>query len=323
MRAAVHDRYGGPQVLRVEEVAKPEPADDEVRVQVLASSVTRSDTGLRSAEYWFARAITGIRRPRQRITGMEFAGVVDAIGASVTRFHVGDAVFGIRAGANAEYLCVRERGVVAHKPAGMTFEEAGAIADGACTAMAFLRQAALQPGQRVLVYGATGSIGTATLQLARNLGAEVTAACEAEYAQLAQSLGATTVIDYRLVDVTLDERRYHVILDAVGKLSAWRARRALEPGGVYLTAGSAGSVLPVLVLSLVTRGARTRRVRLGMAEYRNEDLVTLKRLIDGGAYRAVIDRSYPLEDVVEAHRYVDTLRKIGNVVLVVRDEAAP
>jgi NADPH:quinone reductase-like Zn-dependent oxidoreductase len=323
MRAATHDRYGGPEVLHVEEVAKPEPADDEVRVEVHASSVTRTDTGLRSAEYWFARAFTGLRRPKRRIAGMEFAGVIEAIGASVTTFDVGEAVFGIKSGANAEYLCVQERGVLAPMPADMTFEEAAAVADGALTAMAFLRQAALRPDQRVLVYGATGSIGTAALQLARHLGAEVTAACEAEHADLASSLGATTVVDYRLVDVTSDERRYHVILDAVGELSAWQARRALEPGGVYLTAGSAGSVLPVLVLWLVTRWIGTRRVRLGVAEYRNEDIVTLTGLIDRGAYRAVVDRSYPLEDVVEAHGYVDTHRKIGNVVLVVRGEAAP
>jgi len=323
MRAATHDRYGGPEVLRVEDVARPEPAQDEVRVRVHASSVTRSDTGLRSAEYWFARAFTGLRRPKRRIAGMEFAGVIEAIGASVTTFHVGEAVFGIKAGANAEYLCVQQRGVLAPMPADMTFEEAAAVADGALTAMAFLRQAALQPDQRVLVYGATGSIGTAALQLARHLGAEVTAACEAEHADLARSLGATTVLDYRLLEVTSDERRYHVILDAVGKLSAWQARRALEPGGVYLTAGSAGSVLPVLVLWLVTRWIGTRRVRLGVAEYRNEDIVTLTGLIDRGAYRAVVDRSYPLEDVVEAHRYVDRHRKIGNVVLVVRGEAAP
>ena len=161
-------------------------------------------------------------------------------------------------------------------PADMTFEEAAAVADGALTAMAFLRQAALQPNQRVLVYGATGSIGTAALQLAQHLGAEVTAACEAEHADLARSLGATTVLDYRLVDVTSGERRYHVILDAVGKLSAWRARRALVPAGVSFTAGSAGSLLPVLVLSLVTRGTRRRRVRLGVPQYRREDLVALQ-----------------------------------------------
>ena len=232
MRAATHDRYGGPEVLRVEEVAKPEPADDEVRVKVQASSVTRTDTGLRSAEYWFARAFTGLRRPKRRIAGMEFAGVIEAIGASVTTFHVGEAVFGIKSGANAEYLCVQERGVLAPMPADMTFEEAAAVADGALTAMAFLRQAALQPNQRVLVYGATGSIGTAALQLARHLGAEVTAACEAEHADLARSLGATTVLDYRLVDVTSAERRYHVILERLGSC------RPGEPGARSCPLGS-------------------------------------------------------------------------------------
>lgn len=320
MRAVVLDRYGPPEVLRLEDVVRPLPADDEVRVSVIASTVTRSDTGFRAAEYWFARAFTGLRRPRQRIAGMELAGVVEATGAKVTRFRVGDEVFGIRSGANAEEVCVREDGVLAHKPAGMTFEEAAAIPDGACTALAFLRQAGLQPGQRLLVYGASGSIGTAAVQLARHLGADVTAVCDTRHVELVRSLGAGTVIDYTRDDFTAGGRRYHVILDAVGKLPAWRSRRSLEPGGVYLSAGSPESVLPVIVLSLLTRLVGTRRIRLGMAAYRSEDLRLLGELVDAGAYRAVIDRRYRLEDVVEAHRYVDTQQKRGNVVLVVRDD---
>jgi NADPH:quinone reductase-like Zn-dependent oxidoreductase len=322
MRAVVHDRYGPPEVLRLEEVDRPVLKDDEVLVSVHASSVTRSDTGLRGSEYWFARAFTGLRRPTQRIAGMELAGVVEAAGAAVTRFRVGDEVFGIRSGANAEYVCVREDGVLAHKPAGMTFEEAAAVVDGACTALAFLRQAGLQGGHRLLVYGASGSTGTAAVQLARHLGADVTAVCDTRHLEPVRSLGAHRVIDYQREDFTASGRTYDIVLDAVGMLSPWRSRRSLEPEGVYLTAGSAGSVLSVLVLSVLTRWIGTRRVKLGMVEYRNEDLRFLKELIEGGGYRAVIDRSFPLEDVVEAHRYVDTHLKTGNVVLIVRRDPA-
>jgi NADPH:quinone reductase-like Zn-dependent oxidoreductase len=319
MRAVVHDRYGPPEVLLVVEIDRPVPKDDEVLVRVFASSVTRSDTGLRGAEYWFARAFTGLRRPRQRIAGMELAGVVEGIGAAVTRFRVGDEVFGIRSGANAEYVCVREDGVLAHKPAGMTLEQAAAVADGACTALSFLRQAGLQEGHHLAVYGASGSIGTAAVQLARHLGADVTAVVDTRHVELMRSLGAHRVVDYTREDFMANGRPYDVVLDAVGTLSAWRARRSLAPRGVYLTAGSAGSVLSVLALSLVTRPIGGRRIRLGMVEYRNEDLRFLKALIEEGGYRAVIDRSFPLEDVVEAHRYVETRQKTGNVVLTVRD----
>jgi NADPH:quinone reductase-like Zn-dependent oxidoreductase len=322
MKAAVHDRYGPPEVMRLEDVERPAPKDDEVLVRVCASTVTRSDTALRSAEYWFTRAFTGLRWPKQRIAGMELAGIIEAAGTAVTRFQVGDEVFGIRSGANAEYVCVRERGVLAHKPADITFEEAAAVPDGACTALAFLRQAGLEQSQRLLVYGASGSIGTAAVQLGRHFGANVTAVCDARHQELVRSLGAGTVIDYRREDFTANGLTYDIILDAVGKLSAWRSRRSLKPGGVYLTAGSAGSLLGVLVLSLLTRLVGSRRIKLGMAEYRGEDLRFLKELIDRGGYRAVIDRSYPLEDVVEAHRYVDTHQKTGNVVLTVRNDCA-
>jgi NADPH:quinone reductase-like Zn-dependent oxidoreductase len=318
MRAVVHDRYGPPEVLHIEDVERPVPADDEVLVRVHASTVTRSDTGLRSAEYWFARAITGVRRPRQRIAGMEFAGVVEAVGAAVAGFRVGDEVFGIRAGANAEYVCVREHRALAPKPAALGFEEAAAIPDGACTALVFLRQAGLRPGHRLLVYGASGSIGTAAVQLGRHLGAEVTAACDEARAELVRSLGAGTVIDYRREDVTAGGPRYDVIVDAVGRLSAWRARRSLVPGGAYLTAGSPEGMLPVLALALLTRLFGTRRVLLGVTAYRNEDLRLVAELVEAGSYRAVIDRRYALEQVVEAHRYVDLGQKTGNVVLLVR-----
>jgi NADPH:quinone reductase-like Zn-dependent oxidoreductase len=196
------------------------------------------------------------------------------------------------------------------------------VADGACTALTFLRQAGLENGHRLLVYGASGSIGTAAVQQAKHAGAHVTAVVDTRHLELARSLGASSAIDYQRDDFAANGCTYDIVLDAVGKLSAWRSRRPLSPGGVYLTAGSAGWVLSVLVLSLLTRWIGTRRVKLGMVAYRNEDRCFVKELIEGCGYRAVVDRSFPLEDVVEAHRYVETQQKTGNVVLTVRRDHA-
>jgi NADPH:quinone reductase-like Zn-dependent oxidoreductase len=321
LRAVVIDRYGPPEVLRVEDVERPIPKEDEVLVRVHATTVTRTDTGLRSAEYGFTRPFTGLRRPRQRIPGIELAGVVEEAATAVTELVVGDRVFGIGSATNAEFVRVRASGALAHMPSNLSFAEAAAIADGGCTALAFLEQVRAVRGQRILIYGASGSIGTAAVQLAKHLGAVVIAFCGADGMDVVRSLGADDVFDFRERDVTEGGETYDVIVDAVGKLSAMRARRALTPKGVYTTAGSPGSLGRVLALSLVTKITGTRRVRLGLARYRREDLLFLKGLVEAGAYRPVIDRSYALEDVVEAHRYVDTQQKIGNVVLTVDDTA--
>ena len=317
MRAVVLDRYGPPEVLRLEDVERPVPKDDEVLVKVHATTVNRTDTGLRSAEYFVARIFTGPRRPRRTILGTELAGEVEAVGAAVTEFNVGERVFGIGSGTNAEFVCVSERGVLAHMPAGMTFDEAAGVCDGGCTALSFLRQVRLGAGQRILVYGASGSIGTASVQLARHLGAEVTAVCDTGDVEVVRSLGAHHVIDRLQDDFTTNGQTYDVILDAVGKLSPAESRGSLNAGGTYLTAGSPGSIGRVLLLGLLTTFS-SRKVRLGIARFRKEDVRFLKQLIEVGEYRAVIDRSYPLEDMVEAHRYVDTQQKTGNVVLTLR-----
>lgn len=304
------------------EVARPEPAAGEVLVRVCASTVTRSDVELRGAVYGFTRAFTGLRRPRQRIAGMEFSGVVEAVGDAVTRFRVGDEVFGIRSGANAEYVRVREQGVVAHRPATVTLAQAAAVPDGACTAVAFLRQAGVRAGSRVLVYGASGSIGTAAVQLARHAGADVTAMCGPRHLELLRSLGAATVLDHEQHDVMAIGGAFDVVIDAVGVLSARRSLRLLAPGGTYLTAGSPSSLLPVAALAVATRLAGGRRIRLGMAEYRQADLEHVRELVEHGAYRPVVDRAYPLDEVVEAHRYVDSHQKVGNVLLTVGADCA-
>ena len=315
MKAVVHDRYGPPEVLRVAEVERPVPEADEVLVRVRSSSVTRSDCGLRNTAYWFARVFTGLVRPKRRIGGMEFGGVVEEIGSDVTAFAPGDEVFGIKGGANAEYLCVREAGVIAHKPARLSFEEAGCVADGALSALTMLPALGHLEGRHVVVYGASGSIGTAAVQVAKHLGARVTAVCDTRHVALVRSLGADEVVDYVEEDWTR-RGRYDGVFDAVGKSSFRKARRALKPGAAYVSA-DLGFMWHLPLVILATRWLGSRRAKLGIARYRQHDLVTLRELIDAGEYRPVIDRSYRLEDVVEASRYVETGQKTGNVALTV------
>lgn len=316
MRAVVHDRYGPPEILRLEDVEQPVPADAEVLVKVEATTVTRSDCGVRGSEYLFARVFTGLLRPKRRISGIEFAGVVEAVGAAVSQFEVGDEVFGIKGGSNAEYVCVLEDGVLAHKPAGISFEEAAAVADGALTAWTCLRPDDLQEGRSMLVYGASGSIGTAAVQLAAAFGVDVDAVCNTKNVELVRSLGAGEVVDYLQEDFTKKGKVYDVVFDSVGKTSFRRCRRALKPGGTYVTA-DLGFMWHAPLVALLTRWIGDRKARIGIGRYRREDLHRLKELIEAGRYRAVIDRTYPLEDVVEATRYVESQQKTGNVVLTV------
>ncbi len=302
MRAAVYDRYGPPEVLRLEEVERPVPDDDE---------------------YFISRFVTGLLRPKRRILGSEFAGEVAAVGSAVTGFAVGDHVFGVTgSGAHAEFVCVRESGALAHKPPGLTFEQAAPVCDGAALALACLRNADLREGRSILVYGASGSVGTAAVQLARHLGAHVTAVCSTETLELARSLGADEVVDYTRDDFTRNGKTYDVVFDAVGKSSFRRSRRSLKPGGIYAET-DLGFMWHVPLLVLLTRWIGDRTVTLGITKYAKEDVLFLKRLIEAGEYRAVVDRTYPLEDVVEATRYVETGQKTGNVVVTVVDELGP
>jgi NADPH:quinone reductase-like Zn-dependent oxidoreductase len=317
MRAVVHDRYGPPEVLRLEEVERPVSKDDEILVRIHATTVTRTDCGLRSAEYFISRFFTGLVRPKRRILGSEFAGEVAAVGSAVTEFDVGDDVFGVTgSGAHAEYVCVPESGAVAQKPAGMPFEQAAAVCDGAALALACLRNAEFRSGRSILVYGASGSVGTAAVQLARHFGAQVTAVCNTENLELVKSLGADEVVDYTRADFTDNGKTYDVVFDAVGKHSFRRARGSLEPGGIYAET-DLGFMWHVPLLALATRRIGDKRVILGITKYTKADVLFLKELIEAGEYRAVIDRTYPLEDVVEASRYVETGQKTGNVVLTV------
>jgi NADPH:quinone reductase-like Zn-dependent oxidoreductase len=313
MRAVLHERYGPPETLRVTDVERPVPQENEVLVRVRSSSVTRSDCGVRSNEYWFARVFTGLVRPKRPIAGMEFAGVVEEVGSAVTGFAAGDEVFGIKGGSNAECVSVPEDGVIARKPSQLTFEEAGAIADGALSALTMLPALGELEGMHVVVYGASGSIGSACVQVAKHAGARVTAVTETSHVDLVGSLGADEVVDY----LQEDWRRrgpFDGVLDAVGKSSFRKARRALKPGAAYVSA-DLGYFWHLPLLVLATKWLGSRKARIGIARYRQSDLVRLVELIESGHYRPVIDRAYELDDVVEATRYVESRRKAGNVAL--------
>jgi len=324
MRAVVYDTYGPPEVLRVEDVDRPIPKDDEVLVKVRASTVNRLDVHTREANRksgvglsLLSRLVSGVRRPRQRILGSEFAGEVVAVGAAVSEFAVGDRVFGnsgLRFGAHAEFMCMPESARIAHMPTGMSFEEAAPATDGGLNALTCLTPADLQKGRRILIYGASGAIGTAGVQLARYFDADVTAVCGTKNLELVRSLGADRVIDYTKEDFTKNGHTYHVIFDAVGKLSFRRCRGSLEPGGMYLPTDGFANLLWALLPWLT--GDKKVVFQIPPRQTK-QNVLFLKGLIETGKYRPVIDRRYPLEDVIEAARYVETEQKTGNVVLTI------
>ena len=325
MRAVVQDTYGPPEVLRLEEVARPVPLDDEVLIRIRATTVTQTDTHARAARPFFWRFFAGLRRPKWRTLGVELAGEVEAVGTAVSQFKVGDEVFGgplgvgnpLGFGAHAEYICISATGPIAHKPAAISFEEAAAVSDGAIQALAGLRAAGAREGQRILIYGATGSLGTAAVQLARHFGAHVTAVGNARNIELVRSLGADEVIDYQQQDFTKNGERYDAIIDAVGKYSYLRARRSLNRDGIYVPTDLGPLMLETIVMAVATRWVGRKRVKFVIPQRNQKDVIFLKELIEAGEYRAVIDRSYPLEQAAEAHRYVETWQKTGNVVLTV------
>jgi NADPH:quinone reductase-like Zn-dependent oxidoreductase len=324
MRAVLQERYGAPEeALRVAEVERPVPQEDEVLVRVKASTVTRGDAmGVRHVEYKLIRVLTGIRRPRRTSTGTEFAGLVEEVGTGVTEFRIRDEVFGVEAGANAEYVTVRESGPIAQKPASVPYEEAAAVPDGSLLALTCLRPGYPLGGKRVLVYGAAGSVGTAAVQLlAHHFEADVTGVCDTKDVEVVRSLGAREVLDRFRDDFTKNGETYDVIFDAVGKHSFRRCRRSLKPGGIYISM-DVGFMYHLLLLGLVTRFLGSRRARLGIGRYRKEDLLLVKELVERGKYRPVIDRTYALDEVVEANRYVESGQKTGNVVLRISETRA-
>jgi NADPH:quinone reductase-like Zn-dependent oxidoreductase len=322
VRAVVLDRYGPPDVQRLADVERPVPKADEVLVKIHATTVTRTDCGIRAGEPFLIRLFFGLRRPRQPILGTELAGVVEAVGTAVKEFSVGDRVFGstnaFRTGTHAEFVCLQESAPLAQMPAGMPFEQAAALTDGAILALMCLEAAHLRKGQKILVYGASGSIGTAGVQLAKYFDADVTAVCNTKNVELVRSLGADRVIDYMQEDFTKNGQTYDVIFDAVGKHSYGRCKGSLSRGGVYVATDGFKN----LFLALWTSHLGDKKVLFPIPpRYTKKNVLLVKELTEAGRFRAVIDRCYPLDDVVEATRYVETQQKTGNVVLMVSGAA--
>jgi NADPH:quinone reductase-like Zn-dependent oxidoreductase len=323
MKAAVYRRYGAPHVVSIEELPKPEPRPHEVLIRIRASTVSAADWRARTLQMppgfaLFARPAFGLVAPRKRVLGTELAGEIEAVGRAVTRFATGDRVFafpGFGLGCHAEYRTVREDGPVMHMPTGASFEEAAAIAFGGTTALYFLRDLGrLAAAERVLVIGASGAVGSAAVQLACHFGAEVTAVTSSSNIALVQRLGAARVIDYTRQSLFAAGDRYDVILDTVGGTSFASAREALNEGGRLLLC--AAGLLQLLTASWISmRG--TKRVAAGPAPERVQDLQYLKELVEAGRYRPLIDRCYPLDQIVEAHTYVETRRKRGSVVITI------
>ena len=331
MKAIVCTEYGTPDVLQLKEVAKPTPKDNEVLIRVHATSVNFGDLMARNFKavsprkfnmlfpFWLLSKISfGLRKPNITILGNELAGEIEAVGKDVKRFKKGDRVFGypgLSFGAYAEYLCMPENGVLAIKPVNMPYEEAAVVSYGAIMALNLLRKANIQPGQKVLVNGASGGIGSAAVQIAKHFGAEVTGVCSIPRLEFVKSLGADHVIDYTKEDFTQNGETYDFIFDILGKGSFSRVKRSLKPNGILLFASFKMKHLLQMLWTSMIGG---RKVICALAPGSVEDLISVKELIEAGKLKAVIDRCYPLEQTAEAHRYVEQGRKQGNVVIAIQ-----
>ncbi|MDO9044763.1 MAG: NAD(P)-dependent alcohol dehydrogenase [Methanobacteriaceae archaeon] len=323
MKAIVYTEYGSPDVLQLKEVAQPVPQDNEVLIRVHATTVTTADSMMRRGESMVSRIILGLRKPRKKfkIPGLELAGEIESIGKDVKRFKKGDQVYGFTGfgpGAYAEYKCMSEEGSLVLKPTNMTYEEAAAVVDGASTALFFLKEKAnIQSGEKVLINGASGSIGTFAVQIAKYFGAEVTGVCSTANLELVKSLGADKVIDYTQEDFTRNGEKYDIIFDTVGKSSFSHGKDSLNKNGLYLVTVMG---LRPLLQTLWTRVIGSKKVIFAMSVEKTESLIFIKELIEAGKLKPVIDRYYPLEQIAEAHRHVEKGHKKGNVVITVEHD---
>ncbi len=322
MKAVVYKRYGGPEVLEIREVPKPEPKEDEVLVRIHATTVNRTDCGFRRCEYFIIRLIHGFFRPRKQILGSEFSGTVEKSGAAVREFRPGDAVFGLstyRFGTHAEYLCIREKKSITHKPENVSHEEAAAVCDGLMLGTNFIKNVDFNRPQKILVNGASGSIGSACVQLARYYGAEITAVAHPRSFDILRSLGIQDLIDYTREDFTQNGQLYDFVFDTVGKSSFFRCKKILKPKGVYISSelgpGWQNTWLPLW--TAITGG---KRVKFPIPTDSKKDVEFFAQLIGEGRYKAIIDRTYPLEEIVEATRFVESEQKVGNVVIQMMSE---
>ncbi len=318
MKAVVVDKYGSPEVQRLAEVPEPKSAAGEVLVRVHATTVNRTDTGFRSAKYFISRGFSGLLRPKQHTWGSEFAGEVVQLGAGVSELRVGDKVFGFQPmgfGGHAEYVVARAAGPITTTPEGWSYEQAAPLAEGAGYALNDLRGAGVRRGQEVMIYGATGAIGSAAAQIAKHMGARVTAVCGTKHVALVKTLGADSVIDYQTEDFTKTAQLFDLVFDAVGKSSYGACKRLLKPKGKYCSTDlGPGAQNPLLALWFWATGSR--KVIMPIPRASKETVEYLRSLAETGAYKPLVDRTYGgLEDIVEASRYVESEQKVGNVVI--------
>jgi len=317
MRAIVYTKYGPPDVARLTEVTKPLPKDNELLIKVYASTVNRTDSGFRSAEYFISRFWSGLLRPKYQILGCEFAGIIEDTGKRVTTFRKGDSVFGyndITFGGHGEYLTIAETDAVTTMPDNLSFDEAAALTEGAHYALADIRAAKIERGQNVLVYGATGAIGSAAVQLLKHFGAIITAVCNTKNVKLIKSLGAEVVIDYQTQDFTKTETKFHFIFDAVGKSSFGQCKPLLTEKGIYIST-ELGKNGENILFALTTPLFGGKKLLFPIPTVTKQDLIFLKELFQKGEYKPVIDRQYKLDQIAEAYQYVESGQKTGNVVL--------